>query len=281
VTPTAFTGLAALQSGIWQPGESYDDTGQYCLAAKICLHNAGGAAYGVLNMVKAIQVSDDVFFYNLGALLNANPVTHPNGGPLQLWARGFGIGRRTGIDLPGEVSGTLPSHDNAAIGQGGDQVTSLQLAVAYGALANGGTIVTPHVGASIQSADGATIQAIAPAAKRHLNVKPAYRETILEGLRDAASRPGGTSSDVMGSFPEQLYGTVGTAQYIANGHESDDGWYAGFVPATATSKPVVVAVTVEKGGFGDVAAAPVARQLLSQWFFGKPGPYRAGSSASS
>jgi penicillin-binding protein 2 len=319
-----FTGLAALESGTWQADESYDDTGQYCFAAKICLRNAGGAAYGVLDMVKALQVSDDVFFYNLGVLLNANPVTHPNGGALQQWAHRFGIGRRTGIDLPGEVPGTLPSpavnkalyaqelqcenatgpykghpkhpasqggcgiaanpdwtsadNDNTAVGQGDLQITPLQLAVAYGALANGGTIVTPHIGAAIQSPGGAVIQTIAPPPQRHLNLNPADLTTILNGLRDAASQPGGTSSDVMAAFPEQVYGKTGAAQYITGGVESEYGWYAAFVPATATSKPVVVVVTVEKGGFGDVAAAPVARQLLSQWFFGKPGPFKDGTS---
>ena len=60
--------------------------------------------------------------------------------------------------------------------------------------------------------------------------------------------------------------------------ETDYAWYACYVPATATSKPIVVVVSVEKGGFGDVAAAPVARQILSQWFFGKPGPFEAGAS---
>jgi len=77
-----------------------------------------------------------------------------------------------------------------------------------------------------------------------------------------------------------VYGKTGTAQYLSGGVETDTAWYACFVPATATSKPIVVVVTVEKGGFGDVAAAPVARQILSQWFYGKPGPYISGSSKS-
>ena len=80
---------------------------------------------------------------------------------------------------------------------------------------------------------------------------------------------------MIGNFPEQVYGKTGTAQY--NG-QHDYSWYACFVPAEATTKPIVVVVHVEQGGFGAVAAAPVARQILSQWFFGKPGPYTAGSS---
>ena len=79
----------------------------------------------------------------------------------------------------------------------------------------------------------------------------------------------------MGAFPEQVYGETGSAQ---RNNQENDAWYAGYVPATATRTPIVVIVTVEQGGFGDHAAAPVARQILSQWFFGKPGPWQPGSS---
>jgi penicillin-binding protein 2 len=318
------TATAALQSGKWTVGDTYDDTGQYCFPNEPsdCLHNAGHAANGVLNLVDAIRVSDDVFFYHLGALMNDDV---PQGGSLQDWARGFGIGEPTGIDLPDESTGTLPTpawranrnkleqqcdratgpykgkpkhppggcglavyppeswtigdNVNVAVGQGDVQVTPLQLAVAYSALANNGAIVTPHVGEDIQNSQGTILQRIDPPARRHLKLDPVYRQTILEGLRQAASTSGGTSDDVFGNFPEQVYGKTGTAQYISGGAEQDYGWYACFVPATATSKPIVVVVWVERGGFGDIAAAPVARQILSQWFFGKPGPYTAGSSA--
>ncbi|MGA2012625.1 MAG: penicillin-binding transpeptidase domain-containing protein [Solirubrobacteraceae bacterium] len=333
------TATAALQSGDWLVDDTYDDTGQFCFSGTTdCLHNSGHAANGVVNLVSAIRVSDDVFFYHLGALTN---VDVPQGGPLQQWARKFGIGRDTGIDLPGEVSGTLPSpawraarnalelecenatgpfrytngkingprklkgwyrspkhpasaggcgiadgnpwtigdNVNLAVGQGDVQVTPLQLAVVYAALANGGKIVRPHIGLDVQSEDGTVLQKIDPPATRNIDINPLYLETIREGLREAASAPGGTSADVFNNFPEQVYGKTGTAQYITDGVENDYAWYACFVPAGATTKPIVVVVTVEKGGFGAVAAAPVAREILSQWFFGKPGPYQAGSSA--
>ena len=321
------TATAALESGVWSPGESYDDTGQYCIDGQ-CRHNSGNASYGVVNMVSALQVSSDDFFYNLGAMTNTgNPIAHPDGGVLDQWAKRFGIGRKTGIDLGayGELSGTLPTPkwreqrnkleaecDNATgpfkgkpkhspggcgiadgtnrpwsvgdninlgVGQGDVQVTPLQLAVVYSALANGGTIVRPHIGADVQTENGTILQTINPPAVRHLPINPIYLETIRAGLRAAASQQGGTSAPVFSNFPEQVYGKTGTAQYINNGVEHDYAWYACFVPASATSKPITVVVTVEKGGFGAVAAAPVAREILSQWFFGKPGPYQAGSSA--
>jgi penicillin-binding protein 2 len=330
------TATAALQSGAWTTSDIFDDTGQFCYSGQ-CRHNAGNAVDGSLDLVNAIRVSSDDFFYNLGVLTNADPATHPNGGPLDQWARKFGIGRPTGVDLPGEASGTLPTprwrasrnkleaecdsatgpfrytngtltsshmhpdwhhsqkhapggcgiadgtnrpwsvgdNENLAVGQGDVQVTPLQLAVAYSALENGGSIVTPHLGLDVQNADGTVLQQIDPAPARHITIDPFYRQTILDGLRAAASQPGGTSVDVMGSFPQQVYGKTGTAQYTG---QNDYAWYACFVPSWATNKPILVVVHVERGGFGDVAAAPVARQILSQWFYGKPGVYTSGNS---
>jgi penicillin-binding protein 2 len=306
------TATAALESGVWSLGDTYDDTGQYCFSqGGLCLHNAGNVANGVLDLVNAIRVSDDVFFYNLGAKLNVDPQGHPLGGPLQQWARLFGIGSATGVDLPYEAVGNLPDpkwraaiskvevqyekkhhvpcctiaypgswtvgdNVNLAVGQGDVLVTPLQLAVAYSAIANGGTIVRPHIGLQVENnIANKVLQNIDPPPAGHININQTYLDAIRQGLRDAASAPGGTSFDVMGSFPKQVYGKTGTAQHV---NQPDQAWYACYVPATATTKPIAVVVTVEKGGFGDVAAAPVARQILSQWFFGKPGPFQAGSS---
>ncbi|MGH2857527.1 MAG: penicillin-binding transpeptidase domain-containing protein [Solirubrobacteraceae bacterium] len=335
------TATAALQSGEWSPSETFDDTGKFCVgsgAAVQCRHNAGNSVDGVLNLSQAIQVSSDDFFYHLGALLNPNdPLQHLDGGPLQEWASRFGIGRPTGVDLPDEATGTLPSPrwrisrnkleaecDNAtgpyrysspdgkqsdsvmhkgwhrspkhapggcgiadgtnrpwsigdaeslAVGQGDVQVTPLQLATAYSALANGNHIPTPHLGLDIQNSDGTVVQTITPKPARSIGINPAYLQEILTGLRDAASQTGGTSADVFGNFPEQVYGKTGTAQYTG---QADYSWYTCFVPATATSKPIEVVVTIPRAGFGAQAAAPVARQILSQWFFGKKGPYVGG-----
>jgi penicillin-binding protein 2 len=339
------TATAALESGAWSLDRIYDDTGTFTVgtgASAQSRHNSGGAAYGDVNLTRAIQVSDDDFFYNLGARTNADPTTHPNGGALQEWASKYGIGRNPGIDLPQAASGTLPTprwrqqrdqlehecetatgeytyvnaaghisahmhpgfHRNhnkpvtcgiadgrpwsigdnisLAVGQGDVQVTPLQLAVAYSAIANGGAVVRPHLGESIQKADGTVLQKIDPPPERHIGIDLTDLQAIQEGLHQAAQSPGGTSDDVMGDFGMPVYGKTGTAQYIPTsgplaGQESDYAWYAAFVPATATSKPIVVVVWVENGGFGDIGAAPVARQILSQWFYGKPGPFKIGS----
>jgi penicillin-binding protein 2 len=80
----------------------------------------------------------------------------------------------------------------------------------------------------------------------------------------------------MHGFPKPVYGKTGTAQY--NG-QPDYAWYACFVPSWETGRPIVIVVTVERGGFGDVAAAPVAHAMLSQWFLGHPGAFKSGTSA--
>jgi penicillin-binding protein 2 len=213
-------------------------------------------------------------------------------GPLDEWAYWFGIGRRTGVDLPGEAAGTLPTpawrrrhvsagdnrpwsigdNESLAVGQGDVRVTPLQLAVAYAALANGGTVVRPHLGVSVKDAHGTAVRTINPAPARRLTLNPSYLETIRRGLHEAAQSPGGTSDDVMGSFPMTVYGKAGSAEIV---NRPDDAWYAGFV-THGTSRPIVVVVHVN----GDVAAAPVAHQILSQWFYGAPGPYRAGTNSS-
>jgi penicillin-binding protein 2 len=338
------TSTAALQSGQWTTGDVYDDTGQFCVGtggAQQCRHNAGNAVDGALNLTEALRVSSDDFFYNLGAKLNEDPYKHPAGGPLDQWARAYGIGRPTGVDLPAEAAGTLPSPtwrnsrnrleadcDNAtgpyrytspdgkatsahphkgwhhshrhpagwcgiadgtnrpwsigdneslAVGQGDVQATPLQLAVAYSTLANGGTVVRPHLGVDVQDQDGTVLQTINPPPARPISINPFYRATILQGLNEAAQAAGGTSDDVMGTFPMKVYGKTGTAQYT---NQPDYAWYACFVVDHTGNRPIVVVVHVEKGGFGDIAAAPVARQILSQWFFGTPGKYVAGTSKS-
>ncbi len=310
------TATAALESGAWSADQVYDDTGRFCETGGLCRRNAGGAAYGVLDLTGAIRVSDDVFFFNLGRLLNHGT---GNGGALQQWAHAFGIGQKTGVDLGGEVSGNLPSprwrtqidevelacekrhhvpaadyfqpgygcgiadgrpwsegdNVNLAVGQGDVQATPMQLAVVYSAFANGGTIVKPHVGLEIDAPDGSLIEKISPGAVRHLNINPSFLNTILTGLHEAAQSAGGTSDDVMGTFPKPVYAKTGTAEYSG---QQDYAWYACFVPPSATSTPIVVVVTVPRGGFGAVAAAPVAREILSQWFYGNPGKFIAGSS---
>jgi penicillin-binding protein 2 len=275
------TSVAALQSGVITPDTPYTDGGSYPLPGGLVLHNAGNAAYGTLALRRALQVSSDVFFYHLGAELNSAG----NGQQLQLWASRLGIGRTSGIDLPGEQPGLLPTRDwrnrlfkkkqtdriwtigdnvNLAIGQGDVQANPLQMAVAYSAIANGGYVVKPHLGLSVEDSEGRALQEFRSPSRRRVKIQPGYRQAILDGLQAAAEQPSGTSYPVFGAdhrFPIKIAGKTGTAQ--RNG-QNDQSWYVALAPYP--NPRFVVAVTIENGGFGAEAAAPAAKQIIGKLF---------------
>ncbi len=268
------TALAALESGKLQLGEVIDDPGQLEIGGQI-FKNAGEAANGAVSLVQALEVSSDVFFYTLGYRMW-------NTGELQHWAHALGIGRPTGIDLPVEDETLLPSQhwrnqlykeggterpwsagDNVqlATGQGDLQTNPLQMAVAYATLANGGTVVTPHLGKEIDDPAGRVLREIDPKPQRHIHINPEYRAAILEGLHDAAQNGGGTSFEVFGDFPIPVAGKTGTAQRPPH---LDQSWYG--VLAPYPNPRIVTFVTMEEGGFGAESAAPAARKILEAYF---------------
>ena len=145
------------------------------------------------------------------------------------------------------------------------------MAIAYSAIVNGGTVWTPQIGTQILSPAGAVVQQLPPPGSHKIYMNPAYRALIMAGLHGAAQSPSGTSYAVFGSFPRTVYGKTGTA--VRTGQQ-DQSWYVAYVPDA--TRPIVVAVTIEQGGFGAAAAAPAARLMLSQWF-GLPKRFLPGS----
>jgi penicillin-binding protein 2 len=268
------TALAALENGVITPNTVIDDPGQLTVGEQ-SFHNAEGAAYGPLTLVPALEVSDDVFFYTLGLdMWKTNE--------LQEWAHKLGIGRPTGIDFPVGTDGLLPTKhwrnqlykegeterpwsagDNIqlATGQGDLQTNPLQMAVAYAALGNGGTIVTPHVGMEVEDAAGRVVKEFDSKPQRKIKIDPGTRSVIMEGLHQAAQGPGGTSEPVFGSFPIAVAGKTGTAE--RPGH-ADQSWYA--ILAPYPNPRIVTVVTIEEGGFGAQAAAPAAHTILEAYF---------------
>jgi penicillin-binding protein 2 len=300
------TALAAMSSGVVQPGDVIDDNGCIKIGTagqEAC--NAGKEALGPVNMTSALSKSSDVYFYTMGQRLNALA-----GQPLQKWARRMGLGHRTGIDTPGEFGGTVPDRAwrdrlnaeeaacrkkkghpcgiadgtnrpwtegdevNLSVGQGDLQATPLQMAVVYSVLANGNHRVRPHLGAAVEDSGGRLLQRIEPGAAQHVAIDPAVRRVILDGLHDATIH--GTSADVWKGWDQSRYpvfGKTGTAQRL--NRPNDQSWYVCFV--NDPQHPIVVAVTIEDGGFGADAAAPVARTIVSKWFH-QPIKYIAGKS---
>ena len=268
------TGLAALEGGEIGLTEPIYDGGSITVGTQE-FQNAGGVSFGPVDMTSALQVSSDVYFYTLGwKMWETNQ--------LQKWAGKLGIGHPTGLDLPGESEGLVPSKkwrddlfaegntdrpwsagDNIqlAIGQGDLQTNPLQMAIAYAALANDGTIVTPHVGLEIEDAAGRVLKEFDPKPRRRVHIDPAYRAAILKGLHQAAQAPGGTSYAVFSGFPVDVAGKTGTVERPGHG---DQSWYA--VVAPYPNPRIVTVVTIEEGGFGAESAAPAALQILEAYF---------------
>ncbi|MDA0182210.1 penicillin-binding transpeptidase domain-containing protein [Solirubrobacter phytolaccae] len=303
------TAFAALESGLITPSRELEDDGHWEYGGRD-YQNAREARFGSLNVSDALKVSSDIFFFKLGAQADDRVI--------QRWAERFGYGHRTGIDLPGERAGLVPDRKwrqvefakyracterenvprgtmealiacggvekewtggdnlNLAVGQGDLQATPMQVAVAYAAIANGGKLVKPHLGQSIDDANGVPIQEFRPNPRRTIELDPRDRQAVLDGLRRAAREEQGTSADVFKGWPMKrhpVYGKTGTAE---RGVNPDQAWYACFVKDGG--RPIVVVVTVERGGFGAATAAPAARMILAQWFGVRDRGFHTGTS---
>jgi penicillin-binding protein 2 len=276
------TALGALDAGLITPSTIINDGGSINIGG-ITFGNARGAVYGPIALARALTVSSDVFFYTLGMQANGTGKL-----PIQKWMRKLGLGKPTGIDLPNEYDGLVPTPQwrnklfkegltdrgwtvgdmvNLSVGQGDVQATPLQMAVAYAAVANGGKVVKPHIGIEVENAAGEVLQKLEGGGARKVNIRTDWRQAILEGLRGAASADGGTSAPLFKNFPRPVHGKTGTAERPPN---ADQSWYVAYVPDP--SRPIVIAATIEEGGFGAEAAAPAVRTMLSEWFHVKPPP---------
>jgi len=261
--------LAALQDSIITPQTQLTCTGAFTYGGRAyrCHH-----AHGVVNVVRAIQVSCNVFFYQLALRVGLER--------LHRYATLFGFGRPTGIDLPGEYAGIVPSADfynrrygkrgwseggrlvNLGIGQGEISVTPLQMAVYAAALATG-VVRQPHVVRMLYNKQMRQWQSVSYAEYR-LPLRPEVLELVRQGMEEAVNAPGGTalSARLEGIT---VCGKTGTAQ---NPHGQDHAWFIGFAPRE--NPRIAFCVMVENAGFGGAVAAPIARQLLHAFFFGFP-----------
>jgi penicillin-binding protein 2 len=279
--------LAALEAGKIKPSDEINDPG-YIEIGTDKFTNAGEEAYGAVDLHKSLEVSSDVYYYLLGLKMW-------DSGELQQWATKLGIGEPTGIDLPSESEGLVPSPEwrnqlfaegnterewsagdnmQLATGQGDLQTNPLQMALAYAAIGNGGTLVTPHLGLEVRDAAGRPLKELEFAPQRRIKIKQRWREDILSGLHAAAQSPAGTSYDTFKAFPIDVAGKTGTAERPPNG---DQAWYA--VLAPYPNPRIVTVVALEEGGFGAETAAPVALDILEAYFGKEAGETPAGEAA--
>jgi penicillin-binding protein 2 len=279
------TALAAHKQGITRIGESVNCPGAFRLGNTRfrCWKDTG---HGTIEIVSSLQKSCDVYYYTMGARLGLDPIAEVG--------KAFGFGHSTGIDLAGESNGIMPTKAwynkylppytlgaavNASIGQGAVTVTPIQLAVAYAALANGGTVFEPQIALRIESYDGRGVREIAPKVRRKLDLPPDALAAVREGLRRVVNDPAGTA--YRRRLPElEVSGKTGTAQVAALGkkrikaaelpfHLRDHAWFAAFAPSAAPE--IVVVVFAEHGGGGSASAAPIAMDVVKAWHQKKQG----------
>ena len=287
-----FTGLAGLADGAISPSTTVTDTGA-------CWRPTGTSwgcwqswrenspkyqflgPHGTQNYAQALMDSNDKFFYQVADWM-WNKTNDKD--LLPGYYQQFGFGQKTGVDLPGEAAGRVPTQEwqqeagtteddklwsvgrwvNLSIGQGDLLVTPLQLIRGYAALANGGTLVTPHVGKEIDDQQGNLIKEISPAPAGSLGVDPPYLQETLRGLK-MVTGPGGTAEDAFKGTKLDVVGKSGTGEEWG---KDPINWFVGW--NQSKKDPIVVLVMVEAGGTFDdgseVTAAPAVRNILETYY---------------
>lgn len=261
------TAIAALEEGVVSPKDKFFCSGEYKVGKQErifrCWKKEG---HGNVDMIEAIAKSCDIYFYQLGLLLGV--------GNLPRYAREFGLGKITGVDLPGEKAGIVPDRAwkkkvlgegwwdgdtlNMAIGQGYLWVTPLQIANLLSSVANEGTLFYPSLVKKIISREGEVLKEFSPKLAKKINLKPDTWEIIKKGLRRTITEGTGQTAYIS---KLSIAGKTGTGQ---NPHGEDHAWFAGFAPV---NKPeLAFVVFVEHGGHGGVVAAPIAREILSRYY---------------
>ena len=229
--------------------------------------NAGGEVLGWLTFIKALAMSDNVYFYELGNRVGIDNIAK--------YARIYGFGEKTGIDLDGESKGLVAAKDvkrkiwnedwrlgdtfNAAIGQGFNLTTPMQLAVMLSIVANGGVKYQPYLVDSILNVDGSVFEKPKRHEGKHIDVSQQTIDYIRMGM-SATTQEGGTASYFSG-LPKAIAGKTGTAE---NSHGRDHGLFVAYGPVD--NPELVVVCIVEQGGFGSTAAGPIVYKAFEEFF---------------
>ena len=259
------TGAAALELGKVTPDELIFDSGRHWL---IDMRNAGGEALGWLNFHEALRKSDNVYFYEMGNRLGIDNIV--------TFAKKFGVGSPTGIELEGELSGLLPTPENkkkafpgetwmlgdtfnAAIGQGINLATPLQLAMVMSCVAADGVYHPPYLVENLLNNDGSIYQKVEHKPARDIGVSINTLRLIQKALEGVAEE-GGTAA-YFANLPRQIAAKTGTAE---NPHGQDHGLFVAYGPVE--DPEIVIACIVEQGSFGTLAAGPIVYKVFEEWF---------------
>lgn len=295
--------IGAMEAGILDPYENIGG-GSYVEVGGFKFHNSEGTNYASTDLVKALEESSDTYFYTVGEMAYSHgdvlqrmahklgigkptgidlPYEDPGTVPDEAWLKeldeleekctrhNHGNPCKKYVGEPHELW-TVGQNMILAVGQGNLLTSPLQMAVAYSALVDAyrtegqATIVTPHLGSEILEPNGTLVESLNAKfkPKKHFHLNPTYLNLIFEGIHDATVGPSGTSTSVWAGWNQQLhetFGKTGTAERLGQETQS---WYMSYV--ADEKRPIVIAATVEQGGFGVEAAAPIARAMAGEWF---------------
>lgn len=259
------TGSAAFELNKVRVDEPIYDGGFHPLVPT--MGNAGGEVLGWLTFISALAMSDNVYFYELGNRVGIDNIAK--------YARIYGFGQKTGIDLDGENNGLVASKQvkreiwnedwrlgdtfNAAIGQGFNLTTPMQLSVMLSIVANGGIKYQPYLVDSILNADGTLFEKPKRAEGKHIEVSQQTIDYMQQGM-SATTQEGGTAS-YFSQLPKAIAGKTGTAE---NSHGRDHGLFVAYGPVE--DPELVVVCIVEQGGFGSTAAGPIVYKAFEEFF---------------
>jgi penicillin-binding protein 2 len=279
-----FMALAALALGKRTPQQVINDPGYFAFGGRQ-FRDGRSVPLGAVNLHRSIVVSSDVYYYMLANDLGIDAISR--------FMAQFGLGSRTGIDIPGEVSGILPSREwkmsrfrqpwypgetiSIGIGQGYNAYTPLQLAVATATLANDGVMFRPHVVDFVENLHSLERTPVEPEPLRRLDLRRAHIEAVKQAMADVNRE--GTGARAFAGAAYRSAGKTGTAQVVGikqgekyvearvQERHRDHSLFIAYAPVE--SPRIAVAVVVENGGFGARAAAPIVRQVFDYYLLRK------------
>jgi penicillin-binding protein 2 len=277
-TMKPFSALAALEDHMVDPDHVEKCEGFVTFGRRIfrCSH-----VHGSLRQHEAIARSCNVYFFHLAETVGMDRIARI--------AQAFGLGEKTGLGINPEAPGRIPTRSwyalryrgqfrvgftlNMAIGEGDVTVTPLQLATAYAAIANGGTLYQPQVVRAVETSDGTVVQDFPPRIRRQVSVDPENLRRVTDALFEVVNDPNGTAYPARDPTLD-IAGKTGTAQTGYVPKKEDDpkmawflsqnhAWFSSFAPAR--SPEIAVTVLVEHGGSGPEVAVPVAMQIVHEY----------------
>jgi penicillin-binding protein 2 len=262
-----------LQENVITQNTTIDDSGSIKVGSWVY---PDWKAHGLVDIRRALAVSCNVFFYAVGG--GWDKIRGLGPAKLQYYYEKFGLGAKTGIDLPGEISGLVPSPDwkekaqkemwylgdtyHMSIGQGDVLTTPLQMVMAISAIANNGELLKPKLVDKISDENGKTIQEFSKEVTRNNFVDKDNLQIVREGMHDCVTQTYGSCHGVLGGVPVDAAAKTGTAQYANN--TKTHAWMVSFAPYN--NPTFAIAVIVEGGGEGYAAAGPVVKDSLSYYF---------------